>query len=126
MIFGKQVAGSRAILRWTLADLAERAGCSVPTIQKIEDGKTPTVRTQKKLIRALEKEGLVFTSTGIEERNPILFVEGSTHEEAYLKLLKDAFDHLRDHKNKELLIMYADDSVSPPSGQFEERLALTL
>ena len=77
--------------------------------------KAPTVRTQNKLIRALEKEGLVFTSTGIEERNPIFFVEGSTHEEAYLKLLKDAFDHLHSHKNKELLIMYGDDRVSPPS-----------
>ncbi|MCB1320484.1 MAG: hypothetical protein KDK34_09540, partial [Leptospiraceae bacterium] len=34
---------------------------------------------------------------------------------AYLQLLNDAYAHLKEQKNKELLIMYADDSVSPPS-----------
>lgn len=104
-------------MNWTQDKLAEAADLSLQGIQKIERGETqPTARTQAKIIRAFEKQGVIFTPKGIEyEEYPIIFVEGSTHESCYLQLLKDALEHLKDKKNPELLIMYADDKVSPPS-----------
>lgn len=117
MDFSGKIRAARAYLQWKQDDLAEAAGLSVPGIQRVEkSGSSPNTRTQKKIIRALKKHGIVFTEKGIEyEEYPVLFTEGKNHEDAFLKLLEDAHEHLLTVKNPELLIMYADDSVSPPS-----------
>ena len=117
-IAGK-IRASRAYLQWSQEKLARESGMSLQGIQKIEYGETkPTLRTQEKIARALHKRGVSFSSRGIEfDENPIFMVEGKTHEETYLKLLEDAYEHLMtfDPNKRELLIMYADDKVSPPS-----------
>lgn len=117
MEFAGKIRSARAYLGWTQEKLADKADLSFQGIQKIERGETqPTARTQAKIIHAFEKNGVRFTSKGIEyEEYPIIFVEGNTHETCYIQLLHDAFEHLQEHKKKELLIMYADDKVSPSS-----------
>lgn len=117
MDFAGKIRSGRAYLNWTQEKLADAADLSFQGIQKIERGETqPTARTQAKIVRAFEKRGVIFTPKGIEyEEYPLLFVEGSSHEDCYLQLLEDAYDHLQEKKNPELLIMYADDKVSPPS-----------
>lgn len=101
----------------TQEELAELSGVSAVTISRLEAGKDqPAARTQAKILRAFEKQGLAFTERGFEMTDsPVFFVEGATHEEAYLQLLEDVYEHLKGRRNAELLIMYADDRVSPPS-----------
>lgn len=117
MDFSDKLRAARALLNLRQEDLAEAADVSVPTIRRIEGGDAAiNERTQSKLLRALGKHGISFTAKGIEKDDfPIYFTSGKSHEEAYLALLADAFEHLRTVRNPELLIMYADDSVSPPT-----------
>lgn len=117
MDFAGKIRAARAYMEWTQEQLAEAAELSLAGIQKIERGENePTARTQKKLIRAFEQNGLTLTSKGIEhDESPVFFIEGDDHESAYFQLLEDAYEHLKGRKGPELLIMYADDKVSPPS-----------
>lgn len=117
MDFAGKIRSGRAFLNWTQERLAEESGHSLQGIQKVERGENqPTARTQDKIIKAFEKFGVLFTSKGIEhEEYPVIFVQGTSHENCYLQLLEDAYAHLQDKKDPELLIMYADDRVSPPS-----------
>jgi transcriptional regulator with XRE-family HTH domain len=117
MNFSQKLKAARALLNWTQEQLAEVADVSIASVRKIETDETiPTGRTQAKILRVLEKQGITFTAKGLEKNDfPIYFTQGDNHEEAYLKLLEDAFEHLKEVKNPELLIMYADDRVSPPS-----------
>ena len=64
-----------------------------------------------------KKHGVTLTDRGIEysENAPFFFVEGDTHEATYLQLLEDVAEHVKDLRHPELLVMYADDRVSPPS-----------
>lgn len=117
MNFAGKIRAGRAYLNWKQEDVANRANLSLQGVQKVERGDTaPTARTQGKIIRAFEKHGIIFTDKGIEfVENPIFFVEGKTHEETYLQLLEDVSEHSDELKNPELLIMFSDDQVSPPS-----------
>ena len=66
MITGIQIRAARGILRWTLRDLAEASGVSLPTVQRIElqDG-VPNTKAQTLIdIRdALVKAGIEFIGT---------------------------------------------------------------
>lgn len=66
MISGIQIRAARGILRWSLKDLAEASGVSLPTIQRIElqDG-VPSTKAQTLIdIReALENAGVEFIGT---------------------------------------------------------------
>ncbi len=115
MDFSGQIRAARAFLNLTQDQLAEQADLSLQGMQKVERGEShPTARTQKKIVKAFEKRGVLFTERGIEyEPNPLYFLEGDTQEEAYLQVLDDVERHLAGRKHPELLIMYSDDSVSP-------------
>jgi transcriptional regulator with XRE-family HTH domain len=76
-ITGAQIRAARAFLRWTIADLAEKAGISAPTVVLVErvDG-VPTVgggvettreyrasaraESLEKIAKALSKAGVTF------------------------------------------------------------------
>ena len=63
MITGTQIRAARALLAWSQAELAQRAGTSLPTIKRIEStGNEPsgTVRTNEKIRAAVEAAGIVF------------------------------------------------------------------
>ncbi len=117
MDFAGKIRSARAYLNWSQEKLAQESDLSLQGIQKVERAETqPTARTQAKIVRAFEKQGVNFTDKGIEyQEYPVIFVQGNSHENCYFQLLEDAFEHLKDRKNPELLIMYADDKVSPPS-----------
>lgn len=113
----EQIKAARALLGWSQKDLADHAGLSQTGIARIENGThQPNTATMEKIVAALKKEGINFTDKGLEkDAYPIYFTSGKAHEQAYLKLLEDACDHLATVKDPELLIMFGDDSVSPKS-----------
>ncbi len=117
MEFSAKIRAARAVLGWTQEQLAIAAGLSPQSIPNVERGdNAPTARTQEKLVRTLLKHGVVLTDKGVEyQEYPVFFTTGKDHEQAYLALLEDAHEHLLSVKNPELLIMYADDRVSPAS-----------
>ena len=113
----EQIKAARVLLGWNQKDLADHASLSQTGIARIENGThQPNAATLEKIVAAMQKEGIIFTEKGLEKNDyPIYHTEGKDHEEAYLKLLEDAYDHLTTIENPELLIMFADDKVSPKS-----------
>jgi len=80
MITGSQIRMARAALRWSIKELAEISGVSVPTIFRLEqdDGLAPS-RTQTLLDikTALENAGVEFIGTpengpGVRLKHPSL------------------------------------------------------
>ena len=66
MITGLQIRAARAILRWTVRDLAKFSGLSFPTINRLEqDDGVPVGRTQTlaDIQKALEAAGIEFIGT---------------------------------------------------------------
>ncbi len=113
----EQIRAARALIGWSQGELAEQSGLSQTGIARIENGTNrPNSSTIEKIVDAFGKDGIIFTNRGVEKDDfPVYHTEGETHELAYLKLLEDAFEHLKTVENPELLIMFADDGVSPPS-----------
>ena len=63
---GVQIRAARAMLRWSAKEAAERAGISLPTIQRFEqqDGVPPSrSQTLLDLKRAFEEAGVEFTGS---------------------------------------------------------------
>lgn len=63
MLSCEQLRAARAILRWRAADLAERAGVNLSTVQRAEkaDGPVPMMPANEKAVReALEAAGIEF------------------------------------------------------------------
>ena len=58
----EQLRAARGLLGWSQADLADRAGMSLPTVKRLEGGYGPRVSddAQVKLRRALEEAGIEF------------------------------------------------------------------
>lgn len=66
---GIQIRAARAMLRWTARQTAEKAGVSLPTIQRFEqvDGIPPSrSQTLLDLRHAFEEAGIVFSGS-VEE-----------------------------------------------------------
>ena len=67
MITGPQIRAARALLGWSGADLARRAGISYPTVQRAETATgVPGMRLYNliALKRALEARGVIFLDQG--------------------------------------------------------------
>ncbi len=64
MISVRQVKAARAMLGWSQDDLAEQSGVSKPTIARLEtadsNGLGGYAATRDKIIRALERAGVIF------------------------------------------------------------------
>ena len=63
MITAEQIRGARAMLRWSAKQLAEQAGLSWPTIQRMESAQGVPSGLSKNLElvqRALEAAGVIF------------------------------------------------------------------
>ncbi len=63
MITAEQIRGARAMLRWSAKQLAEQAGLSWPTIQRMESTQGVPSGLSKNLElvqRALEGAGIIF------------------------------------------------------------------
>jgi transcriptional regulator with XRE-family HTH domain len=53
---------ARAILQWSMRDLAERSGVKHTTIHAIENGSKPRAATEAKLVAAFEAAGVEITN----------------------------------------------------------------
>ena len=65
MLTSDQIRAARALLHWSARELAQRAGCHITTVQRMERGHGPvggTVQTLAKVQRALEDAGVEFTT----------------------------------------------------------------
>ncbi len=73
-----QLRAGRALLEWTRAELAEKSGVSLMTIQMFEQGKSdPRISTLQALRAALLKAGGVFTDE-MDARGPgVAFVSSA-------------------------------------------------
>jgi len=61
---------ARAALKWSTADLAEKAGVGVNTINRFEDGQDARVSSVDKIRAALEAAGIEFINgTGVKLHN---------------------------------------------------------
>ena len=65
MFTSDQIRAGRALLRWSARDLAEKAGLSLPTVQRLEaaDGIPSTsVKTLMSIKAAFDDAGVEFTN----------------------------------------------------------------
>jgi transcriptional regulator with XRE-family HTH domain len=65
MITSDQIRAARALLRWSGRELAENAGLSLPTVQRLEAAQgvpSTSVKTLSLIKSALEKAGVEFTN----------------------------------------------------------------
>lgn len=116
MLTGSQIRAARGLLGWTLADLAKRTGLQNNTISFFENGKGRTeFESIEKMVRALEQEGVEFTTTGVQLVTPIYFFRG---ENCYADLLADVLAV----ESEEILIENVANRKSPKAvlDQFKE------
>jgi hypothetical protein len=65
MLTSDQIRAGRALVRWSARELAERAGLSLPTIQRLEAAQgfpSTSVKTLMSIKAALERAGVEFTN----------------------------------------------------------------
>lgn len=92
MISGEQVRAARALLDWSLADLAEKADIGQQAISKFENGETePMSKTVQKLQRVLEDAGIEFLATGgLQPRQDI--IRSYKGRAGFIEFLTDVYE----------------------------------
>jgi hypothetical protein len=69
MITGPQIKAARALLGWSVRDLARRAAIEISDVQDVEDASRPPKRHVAAIRTALEDAGIQFIdSVGVELR----------------------------------------------------------
>ena len=108
-----QIRAARSLLGWTQEELATRCGISKFSVANMEGSKRGSQEeTINKVVTALELAGIEFIDNGVRlKSDSITIIDGDNW---YLTLLDDVQRTLLHHENKELLIEFADESVSPP------------
>ena len=62
-VTGEHIRGARAILKWSLEEVAERSGVSKQTVYHLENGLHETRdETRQRVKEAFEQAGIVFTN----------------------------------------------------------------
>lgn len=109
----EQVRAARALLDWSQKELAERAGISEPSVTNFEKEKsTPNQGTIDKIYSAFSLAGVAFIDRGaFLKEDTVTTIDGN---DWYLRLLDDVYYSLIDKKDGELLLICADDRMSPP------------
>lgn len=104
---------ARALLGWTMGDLAQKIGISPNTLHNIEARKTISPRgdTLTKIQQVFEERGIEFIEGGLRKKNDILTViEG---DDEYIKLLDDVYHTLT--AGEEVLFLGSDERRSTPA-----------
>jgi transcriptional regulator with XRE-family HTH domain len=65
-ISGEQLRAARAVLGWSMTDLAERAGVHRNTVFRLENDGQSYSHAAAAIVRALEEAGVEFTPTGVQ------------------------------------------------------------
>lgn len=107
-----QLRAGRELMGMTQSELAEALSLGLQKISKAENGNTKTEGPLREIKQGMERLGVLFTPNGVEfAHSHIETLEG---EQCYLRLLEDVYHTLAPQQDKELLIMFASDAVSPP------------
>ena len=113
MIKPNQIKAARGMCDWTRVDLASHSGINVKTLAAIENGEVdnPRVSTVEQIKNTFDRQGIEFIDGGVREKqDKIRIMEG---KDSYLKLLDEAYHHLRNNNGKkEVLFSNADQSLS--------------
>jgi DNA-binding XRE family transcriptional regulator len=73
----KQLRAARVLVGWSRAMLARKSGVPLPTLDKIESGKTdPKLTTAGKLRRTLEDAGVIFVDPTREHGPGVIAKDG--------------------------------------------------
>jgi predicted transcriptional regulator len=73
----RQLRAARVLIGWSRAMLARKSGVPLPTLDKIEGGKTdPKLTTAGKLRRTLEDAGVIFVDATKEHGPGVLLRDG--------------------------------------------------
>lgn len=115
MISTVQIRMARAALEWSMEDLAGKSGVARTTLNKlIHEHSNPKRSTIEKIVSAFEENGITFIGdNGVRfSPLPVEIIDGS---DCYMLTLDRVVAELSRHENKELLIMFASDAVSPPA-----------
>lgn len=70
---GPACRAARALLKWSMRDLAKAAGVSLPTVLKLENDGAVTAETADKIVTAFERADVEITNgdgTGARLRGP--------------------------------------------------------
>lgn len=106
-----QIVAARGLLGLNQTQLAEYLGVSLLKITRAESGVTKSGDILLEIKSGLEQMGIRFTRNGVELVTSYLeIIEG---EDCYLKLLDNVSLALQRSENKEFMIMFASDKVSP-------------
>lgn len=121
MITADQIRAGRGLLGWSQTELSKRTGLSTPAIGNIEIEKhKPTLETQAKIIRAFDEAGIEVIDEGVRrKRDKITILEG---DDAFLRLFDDMYYTICNSPQKDVLVICADEKVTPPEGIEKIRL----
>jgi transcriptional regulator with XRE-family HTH domain len=104
MISPEQCRTGRALLRWTLKDLARHSGLTNITINKFEHGiRSPTNETLAAIRDTLEAAGIEFIPDGLRKHGKRLEARFWEGDIVYEKMLNDIFETARDRDCEILL-----------------------
>ncbi len=113
LIRSGQIRAARALIDWSQLDLAERAGLTQVTIANIENRKTrPSSLTIDKIRSVFEHQGVEFIGNGVRRREH--YLNTVVGQDAYLRLLDDAYFTLKDTKGSEVFILGGDERKNYP------------
>ncbi len=116
MDFAAKIRAARAAIKWSQEELADLAGLSTQAVRDIEGEKSsPTIRTQRKILRVFEARNYFFTEHGIEFREEKILTFDN-----FLDVLEDAEQVLS--KGEEILLHCADErrNTEEVSDKFSE------
>lgn len=113
MITPHQIRAARAILEWSIDDLAKKTGLNRDTIHNIEKGRVLARQASaEKIKQVFLDNGIEFIGErGVAQANEnYRILEGP---DCYLRLLDEVYHSLAGKKGAEVLFFCVDDSVSP-------------
>lgn len=117
MSIGRQIRAGRGLLKWSAQALAEKAGLTRDTINKIEDDAVqPREGTLNDIRRAFDENGVEFTD-GSGVRLKPEGVEVLTGKDGFRRFYDFVYEHLRQHGglvsvsgvNEKLFVKYQED-----------------
>jgi transcriptional regulator with XRE-family HTH domain len=113
MKLGKAIKAARNYLDMSQPELAEAIGMSVQALLNIETGESnPRSSTEKKIFNFFLLNGISFGNEGIIIKDTgIATIDGDNW---WLDTLDDVHNSLVNQKEKELLLLCADDAKSSP------------
>ena len=118
MSVGRQIRAARGLMRWSGAELAEKAGLTRDTINKIEDDTVqPREGTMKDIIRVFDENGVEFTDNYGVRFKP-QGVEVLVGHEGLCRFFDNVYEYTRKHGGTILQTGVDENLFSEHLGQY--------